>query len=119
MSSRDNIAQFLQGNIKAGDKVIVNGTHIATVNRVLPTQIVLQNGSKFRRSNGEEVGGSQDRWSRGNYLLEPTEENLSLVREHQREQRYKIKLSKVYKLPFDKLSEQQLDILLQMFGVDN
>jgi hypothetical protein len=52
-------------NVQPGDTLIIHGLRtprlFTTVNRLTKTQIVIDNGSKFRRSNGRLIGA--DIWS--------------------------------------------------------
>lgn len=63
-------------HIKPGDRVLA-GHHpsdkIATVERVTKTQIILRNGSRYRREDGREMG--RDIWSRG-YVHDITEDDI-------------------------------------------
>ena len=63
-------------HIKPGDRVRVgNGLtdSIGTVERTTKTQIILRDGTRYRRKDGEEVG--RDMWS-SSYLEDLTEEAL-------------------------------------------
>lgn len=63
-------------HIKPGDRVRVgNGLtdSIGTVERTTKTQIILRDGTRYRRKDGEEVG--RDTWS-SSYIEELTEEAL-------------------------------------------
>ena len=59
-------------HIKPSDRVLVRkrlNDDIATVERVTKTQIILTNGTRYRRSDGTEVG--RDVWS-GSFIEDPT-----------------------------------------------
>lgn len=63
-------------HIKPGDRVLVRNRltdGIATVERVTKTQIVLRNGTRYRRRDGSEVG--RDTWSTG-YIHDLTEDDI-------------------------------------------
>lgn len=61
-------------HIKPGDRVHVRNSStesIATVERTTKTQIILRNGTRYRRGDGREVG--RDTWS-GGYIDDLMEE---------------------------------------------
>ena len=71
-------------SLKAGDKVIINGTfhdgRVGTIDRITNTQIVIGN-SKFKRTNGLQIG--DDRWSK-TYLSIGTPEKIAEIEHKQR-----------------------------------
>jgi len=52
----DNTVKSLN-DIKVGDKVFISNTHLSRVTRLTPTQIVLTDGDKYRKSSGRLIGG--------------------------------------------------------------
>lgn len=67
-------------DLVAGDDVLVTGMyhrHIAKINKVTKTQIVVDN-ARFRRDSGWQYGG--DSWSRKSISV-PTEKEISEVKE--------------------------------------
>ena len=63
-------------HIKPGDRVLVRNRltdGIANVERTTKTQIVLRNGTRYRRRDGSEVG--RDTWS-GDHIDDITEDDI-------------------------------------------
>lgn len=63
-------------HIKPGDRVLVETRtfdSIAEVERVTKTQIIVRNGTRYRRSDGAEIG--RDAWS-GGYIDNLTEDDI-------------------------------------------
>lgn len=63
-------------HIKPGDRVRVTDSsteYIATVKRITKTQIILANGTRYRRRDGVEIG--RDMWSAG-YIHDITEDDI-------------------------------------------
>lgn len=74
-----NNKQWLE-KLQPGDTVIVDGhwtCRIAKIDRMTKTQFIMESGSRFRRKDGWQVGGST--YSRC-YLREPTEERLNEIK---------------------------------------
>lgn len=71
-------------HIKPGDRVLViigSFEHsIATVERVTETQIILPNGSHYRRTDGDLVGSSI--WNRV-YITDLSDDDLAAIRRRQ------------------------------------
>ncbi len=74
------IDDWLKG-VKKGDSVVrcsgYYGKSVEKVDRVTPTQIVLETGGKYRKSDGNQVGGSGYHIA---YITEPTAELLNEIR---------------------------------------
>lgn len=67
-------------DLVAGDDVLVTGMyhrHIAKIDKVTKTQIVVNN-ARFRRDSGWQCGG--DRWNRKSIYV-PTEKEISDIKE--------------------------------------
>jgi hypothetical protein len=70
-------------NLAVGDKVCYDcgmmgrDFAIGTVERLTKTQVIVNNGSKYRRSNGERFGGSA--WDIQS-IREPTKERILMAR---------------------------------------
>ena len=63
-------------HIKPGDRVRVadlSTDYIATVKRITKTQVILANGTRYRRRDGIEIG--RDTWSAG-YIDDITEDDI-------------------------------------------
>ena len=63
-------------HIKPGDRVRVTDSstdYIATVKRITKTQIILANGTRYRRGDGIEIG--RDTWSAG-HIDDITEDDI-------------------------------------------
>ncbi len=70
-------------NLAVGDTVVVlssglGGDFISKVERLTPTQIIIKQGGKFRRADGDRVGGSTGFHSP--VLVEPTQEVTDRIR---------------------------------------
>jgi len=69
-------------HLKPGDEVIYthgwNGEAVGKVTRLTDTQIVFNDGSKWRKQNGYKVGGGSS-YGGVQFLREPTPERLAKV----------------------------------------
>ena len=65
-------------SLKVGDKVIIYGRYgskgIATIDRITKTEIVVDDGTKFRKSDGMQVGHSM--WSSYSCIAIATKERV-------------------------------------------
>ena len=76
-----NEKEWLAG-LQPGDQVVVCGrwdNKICTVERLTKTQIVLKNGSKFRKFGGSLVGKDSFNFS---YLRSPSEQRVNDIMHH-------------------------------------
>lgn len=106
-------------DVKVGDKFIryssgydSKGT-FTFVERLTKTQIVMRNGEKFRKSDGQQVG-NQDAWS-SVWLVVPTEENVAKVL-LSRKRRKVMEILTSLRRDLKKLPESTLDQVLKLKG---
>lgn len=68
-------------NLKVGDMVVetlgFSGERIGKVERITKTQVVLDTGGKYRRTNGRQVGA--DKWS-NSHIVPASEADIIRVR---------------------------------------
>lgn len=93
--------------LEPGDKVIVRsryGNDPESVKRVTKTQIILSNGTKFRRTTGWKI--PSDTWN-SSYLFQATPELIARIEEarHRSTLLNKIAPSILKKLPTDQLEQ--------------
>ena len=91
-------------DLVAGDEVLVtvmSYRHIAKVDKVTKTQIVIDN-ARFRRDSGCQCGG--DSWNRKSISV-PTEKEISDVKE---ENLRKILINTISSFDFERLSTNEL-----------
>ena len=109
----NNQYEFLN-TLKEGDTVIhkwgsVNDFYaIRHVARVTKTQVVLDNGDKFRKNDGVEVGAFYGNFSR---VLEANKSNLAIIDRKEEQKRRTIKARQIAGTRFDLLSETALDAI--------
>jgi hypothetical protein len=103
--------EFLN-TLKEGDTVIHKwgSVHyfyeIRTVAKVTKTQFVLDNGKRFHKNDGGEVGAI--RFSR---VLEANKSNLAIIDRKEEQKRRTIKARQIAGTRFDLLSENALDAI--------
>lgn len=96
-------------NLNDGDLVVVcvsgamTRDSIAKVVRLTKTQIILESGDKFRKSDGYKVGENGN-WNRS-YLREATKETVEIIREKQERREL---IGKIKKLDWNKLATEDL-----------
>ena len=78
-------------NLRVGDRVIIDRSDfhpsssvsnfaVATVARVTPTLVILDNDDRYSKKTLEPYPSNVGKWNRIHRLLEPTEENMEKVR---------------------------------------
>lgn len=96
-------------NLKPGDRVIVDGgsglypPSVCKVERLTATQIVLDGGGRFRRTNGSQVGVTG--WTIP-FLSEATPERIAEIVEERRRRRL---LSLLHKADWSSYSTEKLE----------
>jgi hypothetical protein len=105
-----NQHEFLN-TLKEGDEVICRWGSYSTsyalqkVAKTTKTQVVLDNGSRFRKDDGREVG---DRY---NCIMETNEKNMAIIHRQAEQRRVAIKYRKITNTRLDLLSETALDAI--------
>ena len=103
-------------HLKAGDKVIVCGTnrnYLHKVERMTATQIIVSDGSRYRRTTGNRIGGNTWHFA---YLIEHTEAEEQKIM--QIEHRAKL-LGQVCDINWRKCSIDQLERIVAIYNEGN
>ena len=105
--------------LKAGDQVIYRwGSYgrswtLKTVAKTTKTQIVLESGERFRKSDGREVGDSY------NSILEANDQNMAIVDQRNSERRRVLAARKIQNARLDLLSEAALTAILTIIDSES
>lgn len=99
-------------SLKVGDKVILYGRYrskgIATVDRITETQIVIDDGNKFRKSDGMQVGHNM--WSNYSCIAIATKERV----EKMECERYTRNMRNYIEGCLNRFNDKQLESICQL-----
>ena len=99
-------------SLKVGDTVIVYGRYgskgIATIDRITKTQIVVDDGTKFRKSDGMQVGHSM--WSSYSCIAIATKERVQKMERERYIRNMRIYIEKC----LDSLNHNQLEAIYKI-----
>ena len=99
-------------SLKVGDKVIIYGRYgvksIATIDRITKTQIVVDDGTKFRKSDGMQVGHNM--WSSYSCIAIATKERV----EKMERERYIRNMRNYIERCLNRFNDKQLESICQL-----